>query len=39
VDDRAARNVAHAVHGIHMPGKFDMTLLKSTIREMHWTSP
>jgi len=37
VDDRAARNVAHAVHGIHMPGKFDMTLLKSTIREIHWT--
>ena len=37
VDDRAARNVAHAVHGIHMPGKFDMALLKSTIREMHWT--
>lgn len=37
VDDRSARNVAHAVHGIHMPGKFDMTLLKSTIREIHWT--
>jgi len=37
VDDRSARNVAHAVHGIHMPGKFDMTLLKSTLREIHWT--
>lgn len=37
VDDRAARNVAHTLHGIHMPGKFDMTLLKSTIREFHWT--
>jgi len=37
VDDRATRNVAHAVHGIHMPGKFDVTLLQSTIREIHWT--
>jgi hypothetical protein len=37
VDDRAARNIAHAVHGIHMPGKFDMTLMKSTLREIHWT--
>ena len=37
VDDRAARNVAHAVHGIHMPGKFDLTLVKSTIRELNWT--
>jgi len=37
VDDRAARNVAHAIHGIHMPGKFDITLVKSTLREVHWT--
>jgi hypothetical protein len=37
VDDRSARNVAHAVHGIHMSGKFNLDLVKSTIREINWT--
>ena len=37
VDDRSARNVAHAVHGIHMSGKFNLDLVKSTIREITWT--
>lgn len=37
LDDRAFRNIAHTVHGIHMPGKFSMTLLKATIREINFT--
>ncbi|VEU38962.1 unnamed protein product [Pseudo-nitzschia multistriata] len=37
VDDRAARNVAHTIHGVHMPGKFDPVLVKATMREIHWT--
>jgi len=37
VDDRSARNVAHTIHGIHMPGKFSLDLMKATIREMNWT--
>lgn len=37
LDDRTFRNVAHTVHGIHMPGKFSMTLLKSTVREINFT--
>lgn len=37
LDDRSFRNVAHTVHGIHMPGKFSMTLLKATVREINFT--
>jgi hypothetical protein len=37
LDDRSFRNVAHVVHGTHMPGRFSMTLLKSTIREINFT--
>jgi hypothetical protein len=37
LDEKSFRNVAHAVHGSHMPGKFSMTLLKSTIREVNFT--
>lgn len=36
LDERSFRNVAHLVHGSHMPGKFSMTLLKATIREMNF---
>eukprot|EP00980_Cylindrotheca_fusiformis_P006234 scaffold1334_cov123-Cylindrotheca_fusiformis.AAC.4 len=36
LDERSFRNVAHLVHGQHMPGKFSMTLLKATIREMNF---
>mmetsp|Transcript_21832 Transcript_21832/g.53992 ORF Transcript_21832/g.53992 Transcript_21832/m.53992 type:complete len:1245 (-) Transcript_21832:1200-4934(-) len=37
LDERSFRNVAQLVHGRHMPGKFSMTLLKSTMREMTFT--
>jgi hypothetical protein len=36
LDERSFRNVAYLVHGSHMPGKFSMTLLKATIREMNF---
>lgn len=37
LDENAFRNVAHTCHGIHMPGKFSMTLLKATVREINFT--
>ncbi|CAJ1959307.1 unnamed protein product [Cylindrotheca closterium] len=37
LDEKSFRNVAQLVHGRHMPGKFSMTLLKSTMREMTFT--
>lgn len=37
LDDKSFRNVANTVHGIHMPGKFSMTLLKATVREVNFT--
>ena len=37
LDERAFKNVAHVVHGSHMPGKFSMQLLKATIREVNFT--
>eukprot|EP00529_Nitzschia_sp_RCC80_P007458 CAMPEP_0113450132 /NCGR_PEP_ID=MMETSP0014_2-20120614/5665_1 /TAXON_ID=2857 /ORGANISM="Nitzschia sp." /LENGTH=1335 /DNA_ID=CAMNT_0000341447 /DNA_START=136 /DNA_END=4139 /DNA_ORIENTATION=+ /assembly_acc=CAM_ASM_000159 len=37
LDDQAFRNVALTVHGTHMPGKFSMTLLRSTVREIDFT--
>lgn len=37
LDDRSFKNVAQVVHGVHMPGKFSMTLLKATIREINFT--
>lgn len=36
LDERSFRNVAYLVHGVHMPGKFSMTLLKATIREFNF---
>jgi hypothetical protein len=37
LDERSFRNVANTVHGIHMPGKFSMSLLKATVREINFT--
>lgn len=37
LDEQSFRNVAQTVHGSHMPGKFSMTLLKATIREVNFT--
>jgi hypothetical protein len=37
LDERSFRNVAHTVHGAHMPGKFSMSLLKATVREINFT--
>lgn len=37
LDEQSFRNVAYTVHGVHMPGKFSMTLLKSTVREIQFT--
>jgi hypothetical protein len=37
LDDKAFRDVAHTVHGVHMPGKFSVTLLKGTLREINFT--
>ena len=37
LDEKSFKNVAHVVHGSHMPGKFSMTLLKATIREINFT--
>ena len=37
LDDTSFRNVAHTVHGIHMPGKFSMSLMKATMRELNFT--
>jgi hypothetical protein len=36
LDERSFRNVANLVHGCHMPGKFSMTLLKATVRELNF---
>eukprot|EP00980_Cylindrotheca_fusiformis_P011256 scaffold2587_cov101-Cylindrotheca_fusiformis.AAC.5 len=33
-DERGFRNVAQVVHGRDMPGKFSLTLLKATVREI-----
>jgi len=37
LDEKSFRNVANLVHGSHMPGKFSMTLLKATIRELNFS--
>lgn len=37
LDEQSFRNVALTVHGAHMPGKFSLTLLKSTVREIDFT--
>lgn len=34
LDEKGFRNVAHVVHGRDMPGKFSLTLLKGTVREI-----
>jgi hypothetical protein len=37
LDEQSFRNVAHTVHGLHMPGKFSISLLKATVREVNFT--
>ncbi|KAG7340919.1 glutamine amidotransferases class-II [Nitzschia inconspicua] len=37
LDDKSFRDVAHTVHGYDMPGKFSVTVLKSTVREISFT--
>lgn len=37
LDDQSFRDVALTVHGVHMPGKFTLTLLKGTVREINFT--
>ena len=37
LDEQSFRNVAHTVHGLHIPGKFSITLLKATVREVNFT--
>jgi C2 domain len=36
LDEQSFRNVAHTVHGVHMPGKFSAILLKATVREANF---